>query len=299
MQTRASNRFIDPKTLAGLKSLSLVAKAVVEGFIAGLHRSPFHGFSLEFSEYREYSPGDDIRRVDWKVYARSDRFYVKKFEGDTNARIFILVDASASMGFASQQLSKLDYARFLAASLSHLATRQGDAVSLISFDSEIRKYLPPSNRPGQFNSILHYLEAMKPSGETNLEAVLDSLARLIRNRSMVVLISDLYHDANSLAKALRFFHHRGNDLILFHLLDPMEIELPFDGISTLQDLETGEQIPFSSEQSRHVYLQELEDHMRTLKKECQNVRIDYELLSTEKPLDLALNRYLATRGRRM
>lgn len=294
-----SNRFIDPGILAGASNLQLVARTVVEGFIAGLHRSPYHGFSLEFAEYREYSPGDDIRRVDWKVYARSDRFYVKKFEGDTNTQVYILLDTSRSMTFSSEKISKLDYARFLAAALAYFSVRQSDAVGLISFDSQIRQFTRPRSRQGHLLNILHHLEGAEGRGETEISNVLQELSNLIRKRSLVVLISDLYEEAESLARALRFFHHRGNDVLLFHVMDPLELDLPLQGVSTLEDMESGEQLPFSSEFSREAYLKQVRGHIATLRKECRNVQIDYELMNTSEPLDQALYRYLSTRSRRI
>lgn len=301
MQKRAplATRFIDPAVLATSSNLHLIAKTVVEGFVAGLHRSPYHGFSLEFSEYREYSPGDDIRRVDWKVYGRSDRFYVKKFEGDTNTQVFILLDTSMSMTFRSDKISKLEYASFLAASLAYFSVRQSDAVGLLSFDSQIRDVTPPRTRHGQLMSLLHHLENIEASGETDIGSSLQELAKFVRKRSLVVLISDLYEDPESVSKALRFFHHRGNDILLFHILDPLEVDLPLEGTSTLEDMETGEQIPFSSEHSRELYLQAFEAHIGALKRECSQSQIDYKVLRTDQPLDLALFQYLSARSRRI
>jgi uncharacterized protein (DUF58 family) len=294
-----TNRFIDPKILAGAGNLQLVAKTVVEGFVAGLHRSPYHGFSLEFAEYREYTPGDDIRRVDWKVYGRSDRFYVKKFEGDTNTQVFLLVDSSRSMLLSSAGISKLDYARYLAASLAFFAVRQNDAVGLLTFDSGIRDFIPPRTRHGHLLSLLNRLESIAVGSATNISGALEELSRLVRKRSLVVLISDLYESPEELARALRFFHHRGNDVMLFHILDPLELNIPMEGVLTLEDMETGEQIPFTPEASRDAYLSELKSHISSLRKECSNVHIDYEVLNTAQPLDQALFRYLSIRSRRV
>lgn len=297
--TALANRFIDPKILASSSNLQLIARSVVEGFLSGLHRSPYHGFSLEFAEYREYSPGDDIRRVDWKVYGRSDRFYVKKYQGDTNTQVYLLLDASRSMTFAGQGVPKIDYARFLAASLAYFSVRQSDAVGLLTFDQQIRKFTPPRSRQGHLLSILHDLETLECRGATRISGVLEELSHLIRKRSLVVLISDFYEEVGTLLKALRFFHHRGNDVLLFHIFDPLELELPLAGTSTLEDLETGQQIPFSSEHSREAYLAEVRNHIRTLRKECSSTQIDYELMSTGMPLDQALYRYLSARSRRI
>ncbi|HSR51512.1 MAG TPA: DUF58 domain-containing protein [Acidobacteriota bacterium] len=293
------NRFIDPAVLAGIKNLQLLAKTVVEGFISGLHQSPYHGFSLEFMEYREYTPGDDIRGIDWKVYARSDRFYVKKFQGETNTRIHILLDSSKSMAFSSHKLTKLEYASYLAASLAHFAVKQKDAAGLMVFDSEIRSYLPPRSRSGQFLQVLKRLEHLEPGGQTDISASLDSMSGLIKKRGLVVLISDFYQEVEEVTKALRFFHHRGNDLILFHLLDPVELELPLDKTMTLEDMETEERVPYDPETSREVYLRRLQDHIKELRRECSAHAIDYELINTEEPLDRALHRYLSVRSRNL
>jgi uncharacterized protein (DUF58 family) len=297
--TALTNRFLDPKILASSGNLHLIARTVVEGFISGLHRSPYHGFSLEFSEYREYSPGDDIRRVDWKVYGRTDRFYVKKFEGDTNTQVFLLLDTSRSMRFASDRLTKLDFGRFLVAALAYLSVRQGDAVGLVTFDSAIRRFTPPRGRHGHLLTLLHHLGESEGEGETDIGDVLEQVSATIRKRSLVVLVSDLYEEAESLARGLRYFHHRGNDVLLFHLLDPLELKLPLEGVSTLEDMETGDQIPFAFDQSRQAYLDELQKHIRALRRECRNVRIDYEVLDTSEPLDQALYRFLSTRSRRI
>lgn len=298
-QTPLSNRFVDPGILHTLGNLQLIAKTVVEGFVSGLHRSPYHGFSLEFAEYREYSPGDDIRRVDWKVYGRSDRFYVKKFEGETNTRLYILMDTSRSMSFGSHSLTKLDYARYIAASLAFFAVRQKDAVGLLDFDSAVRSYTPPRQRHGHLLKILQHLEGIETGENTDICAALEELARIIRKRSLVVLISDLYQPAQDLARALRFFHHRGNDVILFHVLDPMELEMSLPEMTTLEDMETGEQLPYISQYSRQAYLELLKRHIADLRRECFNVKIDYQVLNTEKPLDQAMHTYLSVRAKRV
>ena len=298
MKGQDSDRFIDPAVLSRISNLQLVAKTVVEGFLAGLHRSPYHGFSLDFAEYREYSPGDDIRSVDWKVYARTDRIYVKKYEGDTNTQLYILLDASKSMGFSSQKITKLDYSRYLAASLAHLAMRQKDATGLISFDRDVINQTPPRTRQGHFFTLLNQLERMELGGQTDIGGAIAKLGHLIRKRALVVLISDFYQEIEKISKALRFFHHRGNDVILFHILDPVELEMPFSQLSTLEDMETEEYLPYIPDHSREAYLDLLKNHIETLKKECRGVHIDYELVRTVEPLDQALYRYLSLRERK-
>jgi uncharacterized protein (DUF58 family) len=298
MRASASHRFIDPHVLSRIRDLELVAKTVVEGFLNGLHHSPYHGFSLDFVEYREYAPGDDLRRVDWNVYGRTDRFYVKKYEGDTNTQLYLLLDVSKSMGFSSHQVSKLDYARFLAASLAYLAMRQKDAAGVMSFNVDMVSHVPPRTQRGHFFTLLNHLEHLQIAGETDILGAIEKLTHLVRRRALVVLISDFYQDLDKITKALRFFHFRGNDVILFHILDPAELEMPFDDISTLEDMETQEHLFYSPEHSRSEYFELLEGHIEGLRKECQSLHIDYEVLNTEEALDGALHRYLSVREKR-
>ena len=289
-------RFIKPEALIAIRNLSLVAKAVVEGFISGMHRSPYHGFSVDFAEYRSYVPGDDIRSVDWKVYARSDKFFVKKFEGDTNTQIYLLLDCSKSMGFASHAVSKLDYGRFLAASLAYMCQRQKDAVGLMTFDKKILDYTPARIRRGQLHTLLHHLDRAERGEQTDIAAAVTELANYTRKRNLLVLISDFYQDPEAVAKALRLFHFRGNDLVIFHLLDPIELDPPFQGTVTLEDVETGEHLTFNSD-SRKQYLARLEEHIAELRKSFSEMNVDYEVLNTERPLDAALRRYLTARSK--
>lgn len=298
MRASASNRFIDPQVLSRIRDLQLVAKTVVEGFLAGLHHSPYHGFSLDFVEYREYAPGDDPRRVDWNVYGRTDRLYVKKYEGDTNTQLYLLLDVSRSMEFSSHQVSKLDYARFLAASLAYLAMRQKDAAGVMSFNVDMVSHIPPRSQRGHFFTLLHHLEHLQIGGKTDILGALEKLTHLVRRRALVVLISDFYQEVDKIAKAIRFFHFRGNDVILFHILDPAELEMPFGDVSTLEDMETQEHLSYSPEHSRSEYFKLLEGHIEALRKECRSIHIDYEMLSTENPLDQALHRYLSVREKR-
>lgn len=294
---RRRHTFIDPSILARIGNLPLVARAVVEGFVSGMHRSPYHGFSLDFAEYRAYSPGDDIRSVDWKVYARSDRFFVKKFEGDTNTQLYLMLDSSASMGFSSGSVTKHDYGRFLAASLAYLSRRQKDAFGLLTFDQGIVKFTPPRTRFGHYNLVLQHLEGSRTGSGTDITGAMMQLAELTRRRSLVVLISDFYESPEKLSKALRYFHHRGHDVIAFHILDPAELELPYEGVQTLEDMESGEIQTFSAE-AREAYRSRLEEHQRDLKRKCADLRIDYEVLRTDQPLDRALYRYLSARSRK-
>ncbi len=293
-----ANRLIDPKVLSRTRDLRLIAKTVVEGFVAGLHRSPYHGFSVDFVEYREYSPGDDVRGVDWKVYGRSDRFYVKKFEGDTNTQLYFLLDTSQSMAFSSDGLSKIDYARYLVAALAYLAARQNDAGALLAFNSERTICVPPRTRHGHLMTILNHLENLTTRGNADISEAMERLASLIRKRSLVILVSDFYQETEKIVKGLRYLHHRGNDVIVFHVLDPMELDLSLDQISTLEDMENHDRLPYIPEVSRKAYLELLRRHIQSLRKECEDIYIDYQLLDTRQPLDRALHRYLSARSRR-
>ncbi len=296
-QSRSSTRFIDPEVLFSIRSLPLIARSVVEGFVAGLHRSPYFGFSLDFAEYRAYSPGDDLRQFDWKVFARTDNLFVKKYQGDTNTRLYLLLDSSKSMAFSSQQVSKFDYGRYLAASLAYLAHRQRDAIGLLMFNSGVVQYIPPRTRIGHYHTVLHALDDAQTSRQTNIAAAMNRLAELTRRRSLVVLISDFYEAPDRVADTLRFFHHGGTDLILFHLLDPSELEPPFTEVSTLEDMETGEILPFSPK-VRPEYAEQLQGHIDNLRTLSGELYADYEILDTSKPLDQALFRYLAVRAKR-
>jgi uncharacterized protein (DUF58 family) len=236
--------------------------------------------------------------VDWKVYGRTDRFYVKKYEGDTNTQLHIILDSSRSMSFAGSGLSKLDYARYLAASLAYLAVRQNDATGLAVFDSEVLEAVPPRAQYRHFLSLLHLLERLQPGGRSQITESLGQVSRFIRKRSMVVLISDFYQDVASLSRALHYLHHRGNDVVLFHVMDPVELELPLEAVRTLEDLETGEHLPYVPGDSRRAYLDLLENHIRELRRECRDIFIDYQLLNTREPLDRALRSYLVARRRK-
>ena len=295
---RSSHRFIDPEVLFAIRNLPLIAKSVVEGFIAGLHRSPYFGFSLDFAEYRAYTPGDDLRQFDWKVFARTDKSFVKKYEGDPNTRLYLLLDSSQSMAFSSQKVNKFDYGRYLAASLAYLARKQKDAVGLLMFNSGIVKYIPPRTRFAHYQTVLYELQEAETGQQTDIAAAMNRLAELTRRRSLVVLISDFYESPKKVADVLRFFHHRGTDLVLFHLLDPSELEPPFTEVSTLEDMETGEVLPFSPE-AHGEYLEQLGGHREKLKTLCTELSADYQVLDTSEPLDRALYCYLSIRGKRL
>jgi len=288
-------RFVDPKALARLNSLELVARSVVDGFINGLHRAPHLGFSLDFAEHRAYEPGDDLRRVDWRLFARTDRFYVKQFEADSNANVVVLLDVSASMSFGLGGLSKIDYGRYLAASLLYFSHQQRDRVGLITFDHGVVSYVPPSAKHLDF--ALFALDRVGAGREGQLAAPLLTATERLRRRGIVVVVSDLYEEPERVAAAIRPLRFRGHDVIVFHLLDPAEREFPFDEASSFEDLESGERLPVVPEALRVEYQALVRQHVETLGRLLVDSRIDYALLDTSVPLDFALFRYLSARER--
>jgi uncharacterized protein (DUF58 family) len=299
MQTHAlpGARFVDPKVLARIKDLELLARNVVDGFINGLHRAPFFGASVDFAEHRGYVAGDDIRRVDWKLYARTDRYYIKQYEADTNANLMVMLDVSKSMGFASGEVSKLQYASFLAASLAYLSHRQRDRVGIVTFDEDVISHVPPSAK--HFNVLLHTLDRSRAEKPGRLIPMLDRLAEHFKRRSIVVLISDLYENPSDLMEALKPYRALGNDLVVFHVLDPAEITFPYTDASRFQDLESGEEVPVVPEVFADQYRQMMREHIDALTTKCSESRIDYLQLQTSQPLDEALFLYLGNRERLM
>ncbi len=290
-------RFVDPKVLARLKDLELLARTVVDGFINGLHRAPFFGASIDFAEHRGYVPGDDIRRVDWRLYARTDRYFVKQYEADTNANFAILLDVSKSMGFSSTGVSKLEYGKFLGACLAYLSHRQRDRVGIVTFDQDIVTHVPTSAK--HFNVLLHTLDRAVPERPGRLLAVLEKAAEHFKRRSIVALISDLYENPDALLEALKPYRYLGNDLVVFHVLDPAEIEFPYRNPSRFQDLESGEEVPVVPEVFAAQYRKLMQEHIEALRTKCSESRIDYVLMNTSQPLDEALFSYLGNRERLM
>lgn len=288
-------RFLDPTVLARISNLELLAKTVVDGFISGLHHAPYLGVSTDFAEHREYMPGDDIRRIDWRVYGRTDRLYVKEFEADTNANFLSVLDVSRSMDFGTGVLTKLDYGRYLAASLAYLSRRQRDRVGLVTFDSRIVDFVPASAK--HLDIILHTLDRMRPGSEGGLEAPLTQVAESLNRRSILAVISDLYAEPDDIFSALSRLRYRGNDLIVFHLLDPAELSLPFAEAAQFEDLETGRRIPVVPEKFRGEYLRRLESHRDTLKDRMGEAGVDYCFVDVSQPLDAVLFHYLARRER--
>jgi len=290
-------RFVDPKILARIGNLELLARTVVDGFINGLHRAPYFGASIDFAEHRGYVPGDDIRRVDWRLYARTDRYYVKQYEADSNANFSVLLDVSRSMSFASRGVSKLEYSAFLAASLAYLAHRQRDRVGLITFDSEVVDHVPPSAK--HFDVVLHTLDRARAGRPGAIERPLHDVAEHFKRRGLLVLISDFYADPGTVLEAIKPLRFLGNDLIVFHVLDAAEIDFDYTDASSFEDLESGEQLPVVPESFADQYRTLVREHVTALESKFSEHRIDYTLVNTAQPLDAALFRYLSSRERMM
>jgi uncharacterized protein (DUF58 family) len=300
-QTRPGElRFLDPAVIARLGTLELKARTIVEGFLSGLHRSPFKGFSVEFAEYRQYMPGDDLSSIDWKVYARSDRYYVKKFEEETNLNCYLLLDVSASMGYGRRGgATKFAYGQMLAASLAYLMNRQRDAVALAAFDEAIVDMLAPSARPGHLRSLLVMLDRLRLGHRTDVSKPLHVLADAVKKRGMVVLISDLLDEPERVIDGLRHFRFRGTDVVVFHIMDPDELTFPFERASKFRDMEAGDELMAVPSVVRAAYLSELERVLDVYKRELRSMGIDYQLLNTSESLEFALMSYLSTRSRFM
>jgi uncharacterized protein (DUF58 family) len=297
MATPARTRYLDPRVIARLGTLDLKARAIVEGFLSGLHRSPFKGFSVEFAEYRQYFPGDDLSTLDWKVYAKTDRHFVKKFEEETNLDCHILLDVSGSMGYRSGELTKLQYGSYLAAALSYLMNRQRDAVGLIAFDDRIREMLPARARPGHLTSILVTLERLQLGTQTDVAKPLRDLAEAIHKRGLVILISDLLDDIDRVIDGLKQFRYRGTEVIVFHLLDPAELRFPFEQAARFRDMETQVEVLAVPNDVRKQYLEAITELIERYKRELRSAGIDYTLLETSTPLEHGLMSYLFTRKR--
>jgi uncharacterized protein (DUF58 family) len=292
-----AKNYFDPKVLAGISNLYLRARWVVEGMLSGLHRSRAKGFSVEFEEHREYSPGDEIRRIDWKALGKFDRYFIKEYEDETNLRAHLLLDGSASMNYASDGISKFDYACTLTASLAYLILKQQDAAGLVTFSNRIESFTPPRAKRDYLTQILHALENRRPGGETNIGRILDDIAGQIRRRGLIVLVSDLLDEPADILRGLRQFRFKGNDVIVFHVLDPAELNLPFDGNILFEDLEAASlQVITDPRAIRTTYRQVVQEFIDDLRKQCHDNAIDYQLISTATPLDRALASYLSWRA---
>lgn len=297
MPVATPNRLLQPSVLARLGTLELVSRTVVDGVLIGLHRSPNFGFSQEFAEYRAYNEGDDLRFVDWNVYARTDRTYVKRFRGETNSPVTLLLDASASMAYGDP-VSKLDWARYLVASLSYLVRRQHDALGLAVFDEQVRHFLPPSSKPDALNRALALLERTEAGQGTDIAAPLHALQASMQKRGLVIVVSDLYTDPDTLFDGLRPLAHAGQDIAIFHVLDPAEKSPRLRTISALESMETGHAVTVDPEYMRGEYRDRLAAHVAALAERCAQTGADYREVSTSQPLDDALHQYLLFRERR-
>jgi uncharacterized protein (DUF58 family) len=297
MATTRDRQFLDPAVIARLGTLELKARTIVEGFLTGLHRSPFKGFSVEFAEYRQYMPGDDLATIDWKVYARSDRPFVKKFEAETNVHGHLLVDVSGSMAYGSRGISKFEYAACLAASLGYLMHRQRDGVGLTAFSDRIVDRLPASTRPGHLRNLLAALDRLEVGSRTNLAKPLHQVADTLTRRGMAIVISDLLDDPGAVVSGLKHLQYRGSDVLVFHLLDPDELEFPFDRAARFEDLETGEEVTAVPGAVRAHYLKQIGGLVDRYRRELGAAGIDYRLLNTREPLEMALLAYLSARSR--
>jgi uncharacterized protein (DUF58 family) len=289
--------YLSPSTLARLGTLELKARTIVEGFLTGLHRSPFKGFSVEFAEYRQYLPGDDLANLDWKVYGRTDRHFIKKYEEETNLDCHLLLDVSGSMGYGSQGITKLQYGSYLAAALAYLMNRQRDAVGLIAFDDKITQMLAPSARGGQLNAVLITLDRLQLGSQTNVAKPLNDLAEAIHKRGLVVLISDLLDDPERVLEGLKHFRYRGTEVIVFHVLDPAELRFPFEQAARFRDMETRNEVLAVPGAVREGYLKAIRDLQERYRRELRLAGIDYVVLDTSVPMETALMSYLMTRRR--
>lgn len=294
---REGVRLLQPEVLAGLANLDLIARAAVEGFLIGLHRSPLFGFSQEFAEYRSYAEGDDPRFIDWNVYARSDRTYIKRFLGETNSHLMVLLDASASMGYGTTPVTKLRYAQILAASLAYIAARQHDAVGLMVFDEEVRAYRPPSGR-NKLHGLLHTIDAITPSHRTDLEKPFSRFREHIAKRGMVAVISDFYCDPKALIEGVKPLAFQGQDVILFQVLDPRELHPDLSEAAVLEDMETGQTVEVSPAFMQKDYPARMQAHIRSIQEAAAGIGADHVLLETTAALDVPLRNYLLFRQRR-
>ncbi|NOZ61712.1 MAG: DUF58 domain-containing protein [Calditrichaeota bacterium] len=290
-------KYLNPEVVSRLKNMQLRARLIVEGFISGLHRSPYHGFSVEFSDYRPYMPGDEIRHIDWKAYGKTDRFYIKQFEEETNVKAYILLDISASMSYSSEKISKLEYASYLAAALSYLMIEQRDAVGLIAFDEKIQNYLSPRSVRSYLTQILSVLETVKPTEKTNIALTLHTMAERIHRRGLIILLSDLLDEPAQVLSGLKHFRHRGHEVIVFQILDPREIDFDFKKNALFRDVETGDKMSTQPWHIRAEYQRLMSDFVQNYRRECRNNLIDFVALNTAMDFDRALLEYMIKRKR--
>jgi uncharacterized protein (DUF58 family) len=294
----APTRFLDPELLARIGSLELLARTVVEGFMSGLHRSPFTGFSTEFTEYRQYNPGDDLRYLDWRLLGRTDRYFIKKYRADTNTQCHLFLDTSASMNYShSSSVTKFDYAKFLAASLAYLVNRQQDSVGMIAFDQKVHTHVPARNRTGHMRTVFGHLSLLEATGETKLTESLHQLAEMLTRRGIIVVISDFYDQPERLEPAFQHLRFKGHDLVAFQILDQNELDFDFtDPVLLLEDAETQEQMPVLPDVVMGGYRERMRRHVEEMRRSAAANKVDFELITTKQPLDFALFSFLSRRA---
>jgi uncharacterized protein (DUF58 family) len=291
-------KYLQPDVVAKLTNMELVARLVVEGFITGLHKSPYHGFSVEFAEHRQYMPGDEIKHIDWKIYGKTDRYYIKQFEEETNLKAYIILDASKSMSFSSGgRMTKIEYASYITAALAQLMVQQRDAVGFTLYDEKVRLYMPPHATKSYLKEILRQLETLTASNKTATADSLHTIAERIKRRGLVIILSDLFDKPNEVMAALRHFRHKKNEVIVMQILDPLERSFAFGRDAVFKDLETSEELTTQPWHIQKAYRQEMKKFLDTYKKECREHNIDYILLDTSTPFDVALIEYLHKRQR--
>jgi len=288
---------LSPKIISSLNNLYLKARFVVEGFIVGLHKSPYHGFSVEFSEHRTYGYGDEIRHIDWKLWGKTDKYFVKQFEEETNLKSYLLLDQSASMHYKSGDTSKLEYGKMLAASLTYLMLKQQDAVGLTLFDDQIRNSIPPRSKTSHMNVILSEIENIAQGSKTNIAPILHKIAEVTQKRGLIILISDLFDSQEDVLSSLQHFRYKGHEVIVFHILDSQELKLEFNQLTRFKDMESGEEITTEPWHIQKDYQKKIQSFCKFYKMQCRKNNIDYVLLNTDTPLDIALSEYLIKRKR--
>jgi uncharacterized protein (DUF58 family) len=295
-----SQRYLNPQTLASIEGLDLQARLVVEGYVAGMHPSPYHGFSVEFAEHREYVPGDDIRHVDWKVWSKTDKLYLKQYEEETNLLLYLLLDTSESMAYASaEHVSKLGYARFVAAALAYMTLRQQDSVGLATFDEMVQRYSKPSGQPSHLKELFHLMDVSPARRKSDLGQVFHDLAERFKKRGVVAIFSDFFDDVPRILTGLKHFRHRRHEVIVFHILDPAELEFPFRDTTLFKGLEGMPEVLTEPHSLRRAYQAEISAFLDEMKKGCRMIDIDYVPLRTDEELDTALSSYLASRATRI
>jgi len=293
-------KYLDPQILAKLQGLDFKARLIVEGYVSGLHKSPFHGFSIEFAEHREYASGDDLRFVDWKVFGKTDRFYLKQYEEETNFGCYLLVDTSASMRYKSDgaAMSKLDYAQHVAAALGYLILHQQDSVGLATFDSQLRNFIKASSHPSQLKQVCHVMDQAPAEGKTSLGPIFHDLAERIRKRGLVVILSDLFDDVEQISLGLKHLRHRRHDVVVMQVVDPAEVDFPFQDQTLFKGLEEVAEQLTDPRSLRAAYQKEFNGFLQDVRHSCYDLHMDYTLLRTDMPLDVSLRTFLINRSRR-